>query len=92
MSWCKLEAGVTNTIVSCQNEAWSFDWAKINAAPPNITKIEKAGSERDLLSLLLLKIQKLDPDVIIGHDVSTFDLEVLIHRMQQNKIPQDWIF
>ncbi len=49
--------------------------------------MEKASSERELLSLLLLKIQKLDPDMIIGHDVSTFDLEVLIHRMQHNKIP-----
>ena len=34
-----------------------------------------------------MKIQKLDPDIIIGHDVSSFDLEVLIHRMMQNKVP-----
>ena len=69
------------------DEAWPFDWAKAGADASKITKVEKAGSERELLSFLLLKIQKLDPDVIIGHDVSTFDLEVLIHRMQFNKIP-----
>ena len=70
------------------DEAWPYDWAKVGQGlVSKITKVEKAGSERELLSLLLLKIQKLDPDVIIGHDVSTFDLEVLIHRMQHNKIP-----
>ena len=47
----------------------------------------QTSSERELLSLLLLKIQKLDPDVIIGHDVGCFDLEVLTHRMVVNKIP-----
>ena len=69
------------------DEAWPFDWAKAAPEASKITKIEKAGSERELLSLLLMKIQKLDPDIIIGHDVATFDLEVLIHRMQYNKIP-----
>ena len=70
------------------DEAWPFDWAKVGETAANqVTKIQKAGSERELLSQLLVKIQKLDPDVIIGHDVSSFDLEVLIHRMIQNKVP-----
>merc|ERR1719319_962851 len=34
-----------------------------------------------------MKVAKLDPDIIIGHDVSTFDLEVLTHRMVKHKIP-----
>jgi len=67
------------------DEAWPYDWAKMGNTT-TITKVEKANSERELLSLFLLKVQKLDPDVIIGHDVSSFDLEVLIHRMVQNKI------
>ena len=66
------------------DEAWPFDWAKVDTA--GITEVKKASSERELLSLLLLKIQKLDPDVIIGHDVGCFDLEVLTHRMVVNKI------
>ena len=70
------------------DEAWPYDWAKVGeAAASQVTKIQKAGSERELLSQLLVKIQKLDPDIIIGHDVSSFDLEVLIHRMMQNKVP-----
>ena len=69
------------------DEAWPFDWEKVGPSASSITEVRKASSERELLSLLLLKIQKLDPDVIIGHDVGCFDLEVLTHRMVVNKIP-----
>ena len=70
------------------DEAWPYDWAKVGSNPNenNITKIEKAGTERELLSCFLTKIQKYDPDVIIGHDILSFDLEVLVHRMMVNKI------
>jgi hypothetical protein len=37
-----------------------------NQQDNGITRIEKAGSERELLSLFLSKLQKLDPDIIIG--------------------------
>ncbi len=47
-------------------------------------------SERALLGFLLAKIGIIDPDVIIGHDISGFDLDVLLHRMVQNKIPSWW--
>ena len=68
------------------DEAWPYDWAKVGeAAAGQVTRLQKAGSERELLSQLLVRIQKLDPDIIIGHDVSSFELEVLIHRMMQNK-------
>ena len=70
------------------DEAWPYDWAKVGeVAAGQVTRLQKAGSERELLSQLLVKIQKLDPDIIIGHDVSSFDLEVLIHRMMANKVP-----
>ena len=64
------------------------DFLKVGTNPNenNITKLEKASSERELLSLFLTKIQKMDPDVIIGHDIMGFDLEVLVHRMSVNKI------
>merc|ERR1719474_2014059 len=71
-------------ITKPQDEAWPFDWAKQNI---DITEVKKASSERELLSLLLMKFQKLDPDIIIGHDVGCFDLEVLTHRMIVSKIP-----
>jgi DNA polymerase alpha subunit A len=70
------------------DEAWPYDWSKVSSNPSenNITKFEKAGTERELLSLFLTKIQKYDPDVIIGHDILNFDIEVLVHRMSVNKI------
>ncbi len=44
-------------------------------------------SERALLGYLLAKIGKLDPDIVIGHDLIGFDLDVLLHRTITNKIP-----
>ena len=34
------------------------------------------------------KIGKFDPDIITGHDISGFDIEILLHRAVANKIPQ----
>lgn len=50
-------------------------------------KVDVTGSERGLLSFLLAKIHKTDPDLIVGHDLLGFDLEVLLHRINQNKVP-----
>jgi hypothetical protein len=61
-------------LLTCMNaagyvpQAWPFDWGRVGANQQDngITRIEKAGSERELLSLFLSKLQKLDPDIIIG--------------------------
>ena len=50
-------------------------------------KIEMMGSERHLLGFLLAKIHKLDPDLIVGHDVLGFDLDVILHRISSQKVP-----
>lgn len=39
-------------------------------------------SERALLSYLMAKIQLLDADVLVGHNIGGYDLDVLLHRMQ----------
>lgn len=51
------------------------------------TKIEKSDTERALLAFLLAKIHKIDPDIVVGHDIFGFDLSILIHRISANKIP-----
>ncbi|KAK7084492.1 DNA polymerase alpha catalytic subunit [Halocaridina rubra] len=51
------------------------------------TKIEKSDSERALLGFLLAKIHKIDPDIIVGHDIFGYDISVLLHRLNLNKIP-----
>ncbi|KAK3603739.1 hypothetical protein CHS0354_023353 [Potamilus streckersoni] len=50
-------------------------------------KVEVLPTERALLGLLLAKIHKIDPDLIVGHDIFGFDLNVLLHRINANKIP-----
>lgn len=42
--------------------------------------MELMGNERALLSCLLARFHKLDPDVIVGHNVSAFDVPTLLHR------------
>jgi DNA polymerase elongation subunit (family B) len=40
------------------------------------------SSERALLNRLMLELHKLDTDVLVGHNISGFDLDVLLHRSQ----------
>ena len=44
-------------------------------------------NERSLLGYVLGKIAKIDPDVIVGHNLLGFDLDVLLHRIKANNIP-----
>ena len=39
-------------------------------------------SERALLNRLMIELSKLDCDVLVGHNISGFDLDVLLHRAQ----------
>jgi len=50
-------------------------------------KVEPCGSEHALLAWLMSKIQKTDPDVIVGHAINALDLEVLLKRMEALKTP-----
>uniref|UniRef100_T1IZT8 DNA polymerase n=1 Tax=Strigamia maritima TaxID=126957 RepID=T1IZT8_STRMM len=50
-------------------------------------KVDLAENERALISLAITKIYKLDPDIIVGHDISSFDMDVLLHRISTNKVP-----
>lgn len=45
------------------------------------------SSERALLNRLMIELYKLDSDVIVGHNVSGFDLDVLLHRAQACRVP-----
>uniref|UniRef100_A0A8C2JGX2 DNA polymerase n=1 Tax=Cyprinus carpio TaxID=7962 RepID=A0A8C2JGX2_CYPCA len=49
--------------------------------------VEIAGTERALLGFFLAKMHKIDPDVLVGHDIFGFDLEVLLQRISVCKVP-----
>jgi len=42
-------------------------------------------NERALLNVLTAKLHLADPDVIVGHNIRGFDMDVLTHRMEQTK-------
>uniref|UniRef100_A0A8C4HTT0 DNA polymerase n=1 Tax=Dicentrarchus labrax TaxID=13489 RepID=A0A8C4HTT0_DICLA len=43
--------------------------------------------ERTLLGFFLAKMHKIDPDVLVGHDIFGFDLEVILQRINVCKVP-----
>lgn len=47
------------------------------------------GTERALLAALLARLRTLDADVYVGHNISAFDLDVLLHRLQHHKACTD---
>ncbi|XP_057680198.1 DNA polymerase alpha catalytic subunit isoform X1 [Corythoichthys intestinalis] len=50
-------------------------------------KVEIASTERTLLGFFLAKMHRIDPDVLVGHDIFGFDLEVLLQRLNFCKVP-----
>ena len=44
------------------------------------------NTERALLTNLLARLRMLDADVYVGHNISAFDLDVLLHRLQHHKV------
>ncbi|TKW17914.1 hypothetical protein SEVIR_5G400000v4 [Setaria viridis] len=53
-------------------------------AGSNVLALE--SSERALLNRLMIELSKLDCDVLVGHNISGFDLDVLLHRAQTCKV------
>ena len=50
-------------------------------------RVNECGPERALISFLLSKIQSLDVDVLVGHDLFGFSLDILLNRCNVHKIP-----
>jgi hypothetical protein len=53
-----------------------------NGGDPIVTQT----SERALLSYLLTRLHLLDPDIIVGHNIGNWDLNILLVRMQLYKV------
>lgn len=52
----------------------------------NSSTFQSFGSERELLSFFVNQIQRLDPDVIVGHKLYDFVLDVILNRMKMTGI------
>ncbi|KAJ9591406.1 hypothetical protein L9F63_002012 [Diploptera punctata] len=66
---------------------WPYDFNTYSSRYTG-TKLDKVDTERALLGLFLAKFYKMDPDLIVGHDLYGYGLELLLHRININKIPQ----
>ncbi|CAL1543599.1 unnamed protein product [Lymnaea stagnalis] len=64
-----------------------FDFREQVKKMTNRMKIDIMPGERGLIGFLLARIHKIDPDLIVGHDIYGFDLDLLLHRISANKIP-----
>ena len=68
---------------------WPFDFSKAltQSCSSGGPRVERMDSERALLGFLLANLAKADPDIVLGHDIAGFDLDVLLHKVVANKIP-----
>ncbi|XP_056155811.1 DNA polymerase alpha catalytic subunit [Lampris incognitus] len=73
-------------VVSKPNDCiFPFDFKE--AVKKKNAKVEIAATERTLLGFFLAKMHKIDPDVLVGHDIFGFDLDVLLQRLNVCKVP-----
>jgi DNA polymerase elongation subunit (family B) len=51
------------------------------------TKVEVKNYERKVLTVFLTQLEKLDPEVIVGHDITDFYLDILLQRLAHHNLP-----
>lgn len=56
---------------------------RITSGPVKLVK-----SEQEILSFFLGKLQVIDPDVLVGHQIEGVDFSILLNRLQTKKTPQ----
>ncbi|KAI1891276.1 hypothetical protein AGOR_G00142110 [Albula goreensis] len=98
VSWCKVEAlALRSDLLTVVKDLpppplviMSISMKTIQNAKTHHNengKVEIAATERTLLGFFLAKMHKIDPDVVVGHDIYGFDLEVLLQRISVCKVP-----
>ncbi|CAG0916476.1 unnamed protein product [Notodromas monacha] len=65
---------------------WPYDHQKVFGKFTK-TSLKKMNTVRDMLSCFLAKIQLLDPDVIIGYDLTGCTVDVLLDKLHEHKVP-----
>jgi len=61
---------------------------KIKNYKLNGSSFKSFGTERELLNFFATRLQQIDPDVIVGHKLYDFLLDVILHRMDKLKVTQ----
>jgi len=59
----------------------------LKETPPHVQQaVRRTPNERALLNFTLSRLAAMDPDVLLGHGLQGFALDVLLHRMQAHKL------
>ena len=69
-----------------QNAVANENSTNVVAKRTGTVVLSSQNNELGLLNFLLAKLHQLDPDVIVGHNIGGFNLDVLLRRFQANKI------
>jgi DNA polymerase alpha subunit A len=66
------------------------DFKDVLKADPGFAEeaVKVQSNERALLSYLISRIASLDPDIILGHNITGFDLDILLNRMVKHNLSQ----
>ncbi|KER27418.1 hypothetical protein T265_05525 [Opisthorchis viverrini] len=82
-TWGKQYAPPPNSWMSNQEEAPQTSGSSVIG----VGGVDIEPNERALLGRLLTRIHKLDPDILVGHDLWGHQIELLVQRLNANKVP-----
>ncbi|XP_026726379.1 DNA polymerase alpha catalytic subunit [Trichoplusia ni] len=68
------------------NEIWPLD-LKQSLPQYKATKLTKCDTERELLNFFMVQFWKMDPDLVVGHDLQGFQQDLLIGNILDLHIP-----
>ncbi|XP_026485188.2 DNA polymerase alpha catalytic subunit [Vanessa tameamea] len=68
------------------NDIWPLD-LKQHLPQYKATRLTKCESERELLNFFMVQFWKLDPDLVVGHDLQGFQQDLLIGNILDLRIP-----
>lgn len=68
------------------NEIWPLD-LKQSLPQFKATKLTKCDTERELLNYFMVQFWKVDPDLVVGHDLHGFQQDLLIGNILDLRIP-----
>ena len=75
----------TLTIIRPPRDAFPTGFKGEAEKHKGIVKLER--SEQGLLSLFLGQLQRIDPDVLVGHRLEDLDYSILLSRLRERKTP-----
>jgi len=78
------------TLIRGQNNGGIFPPGFKDFAKSKAPQVKVQSNERSLLSSLMANFIKLDPDIVVGHNIRNFEMDVLITRLKKHSLGLSW--